>query len=384
MQKMLEKINRSTLRLLEAQNLSQLSTMILEETIQVTNIKTGIIFLIDKDKLKLVSSSGISEKIIINKNNKIHKIFLKGKILISQKDELSKYDFLKNYRSCFPLYLPLNDFHEPIGIIVLFPEKYIKMNKKYISLLQLFTTTAGIAMKKTQLHLQVQNALEMRDRFISLASHELRTPLTSLNGYIQLLHKKLAQKDTTESRWVEELYQESGRLTHLIKELLDINRIKQGQLEFILHEVDVAEVIDIAIERFNFIKTDNEVIFSNKLDDKSTRIIGDYDKLLQMITALLSNAAKFSQPRSKIQIILDANSRFITLKIKDKGTGIPKKDIKKIFNGFYKLGKDEKEGMGVGLMLSQHIIEHHHGKIFISSKEGKGTVIEVQLPRIKD
>lgn len=383
MQEMLEKINKSTMKLLEAQNLSELCAMILEETMQVTNINTGLMMLADKDKLNNVSSSGIQNNVIINKNNKIYKIFSKGRIEISQKNELSKFDFLKNFNECFALYLPINHHHEPIGIIVLFSKKEINLDTKYYSLLQLFATTAGIAIIKTQLHTQVQNALEMRDRFIALASHELRTPMTSLNGYIQLLHRKLSDQNTTESRWVNELYQESNRLTHLIKELLDINRIKQGQLEFILNEVNLPEVVTKTIERFNFINTENEIVFINNLPNKQGRIIGDFDKLLQMITALLSNAVKFSKPRSKIEIVLENNKRCLSLKVIDQGNGIPKKEIKKIFNGFYKIGKAEKEGLGVGLLFSEHIVKSHRGKIQIISKENKGTIIEVQFPRAK-
>ncbi len=364
---LLKKINKSTLKLLEAESFPQLCTMVLEEAIQVTGIPAGELLLLYNDKLEKICSSKFPKKIKFNKNNKIYKILKKGKILISQNT----------------LYIPFVYHYESIGILILFSPTEINLNKKDIDLLQLFAATIALTMKKTQLHTQVQNALEMRDRFISLASHELRTPLTSLNGYIQLLHRKLAHKNTLESRWVEELYQESTRLTNLIKELLDINRIKQGQLEFILHEVDVVEVIMKAIERFRFINKENEVIFSNKINKEQGRIIGDFDKLLQMVAALISNAGKFSKPRSKIQIILESNNRDVLLKVEDQGKGIPKKEITKIFNGFYKIGKEEKEGMGVGLLLSEHIVQHHHGKIEITSLENKGTTIEVQLPRIK-
>lgn len=383
MEKLLEKINKSTIKLLEAQNYVQLCDLILKSTMNLTRIHTGFIAMFSYGKLNIVSSSGVHLNNIIGKNSKIYKVFHKSQIEASSKNELQKFNFLKNFNECYPLYLPLNHSSEPIGIIVLFSQKKINFDTKYYSFLRLFLTTAGIAIIKTKLHAQVQNALDMRDRFISLASHELRTPLTSLNGYVQLLYRKLAQQNTTESRWVEELYQESIRLTHLIKELLDINRIKQGQLEFILNEVDLPEVINKAIERFKFINPEHKILYINKLKNSHGRIIGDFEKLLQMLTALFGNAAKFSSPSSKIQIILEDNKRFISLKIKDQGTGIPDNELKKIFDGFYKTGKEEKSGMGVGLLISEHIVKKHRGKIKITSKINKGTTIEVQFPRMK-
>lgn len=383
MHEILNKINRSTLKLLEAHNLPQLCGIILDEIIKVTNIDTGVMFMMENGKLNMVSSKGIKEKVVLSKNDKIYDISNKGKIIISVKNECSRFNYIKNLKQCYPLYLPIFHDREPIGIIILFSGKPVSFDNKYISLLQLFTTTAAIAMKKTQLHLQVQNALDTRDRFIALASHELRTPLTSLNGYVQLLYKKLAGKNTTESRWIEELYLECTRLMHLIKELLDINRIKQGELEFILHEVDIPELLKIAIERFRFLNKDHEIIYKNGLTNGKGRIIGDFEKLLQMLNALIGNAAKFSPPGSKINISVENNQRFITLKVKDRGSGIPEKEIKRIFDGFYKIGKDEIEGMGVGLMLSEHIIKQHKGKISITSAENKGTEIKVQFPRLK-
>lgn len=369
--------------MLEAENPNQLCTVILNEISQITEIKSGIICLFDNEKLKNVYSIGIQGKVVCTTKNQIYKVYNNKKILLSEKNEIKHYKFLKNFKSCYALYLPMIHHRDSIGIIVLFSEKPITFNKKYLSLLQLFTSMSAVSIKKTQLHLQVQNALEMRDRFIALASHELRTPLTSLSGYVQLLYKKLANKNTIESRWVEELYQECARLTYLIKELLDINRIKQGQLEFILNEVDVAEIVKKAIERFRFINFEKEIIFSNKLINGSGRIIGDYEKLLQMLNALLTNAAKFSPPASKIRIEIECDLRFIYLKVIDQGSGIPDKDLKKIFEGFYKIGKNEKEGLGVGLMLTEHIVKKHRGKMHIVSGENTGTQIEVSFPRLK-
>src|SRR5690606_7915517 len=118
---------------------------------------------------------------------------------------------------------------------------------KETDILKLFGSFASLAIKKNELYEETKNALEVRDMFISLASHELRTPLTSINGYIQLLHSRKDKLGHSESKWINELYEESKRLTNLVRELLEVNRIKQGQLQFILRETKFSDIVTSAI-----------------------------------------------------------------------------------------------------------------------------------------
>jgi signal transduction histidine kinase len=355
--------------------------MSLEEAKKLTNINEGTVLLCQNGKLSEIDLLKNKYNLKINRDDYIYKILAKGKIAYLTKKELKKIDCLKNIKTGIALLMPLSYHTEPLGIIILLSQKPQSFSKKNLSLLQLYIATSGIIIKKNQLGLQIQNALDTRDRFISIASHALRTPLTSINGYVQLLHKKLSQKKTSEARWIEELHAETNRMTNLIKELLDINRIKQGQLDFELNEVNLVEIIQKAISRFKFIRTTRQIQFTQETNTWDSSIIGDYNKLLQMITALLSNADKFSKPSSKIEITLKNNNKYLNLVFKDHGRGIPKKEINNIFNGFYKIGKDEQGGMGVGLLLTEHIIRHHRGKIKINSTENKGTRIEIRLPR---
>lgn len=383
MRYLIENINKLIPRLVEADTIDSIFKLTFKQVLNLSNIKTGMLICNLDNKLSIIQSSNIDNNLKINKGDNVYEILRKPGISIKKREVYIKNEFLKNIKFKFALFFPLIYHKESIGIIILFTDKRPSFTKDIISLYNIFTAIASAAIKKTQLHQEVKSALEMRDRFISLASHELRTPLTSMSGYAQLLYRKLANKGTVESKWIEELYFETQRLTQLIKELLDINRIKQGQLEFILREIDLAEVVDKALERFRLTHKDNKIIVLNKINVKKSVMIGDYNKLLQMVSALLSNASKFSPFRSKILIELENNKRYLILRVIDEGKGIPKKEISKIFDGFYKIGTEEKEGLGVGLLLAQHIIESHKGKIEISSGKKSGTTIEVQLPLLK-
>lgn len=383
MRHLIDNINKLIPRLVEADTVDSIFDLTFNQVLNLSNIKTGVLLCNLDNKLSVRQSANIDKDLKINKGDKIYEIIKKPGISIKKRDIYKKNEFLRSIQFKYAVFLPLIYHKEAIGIIILFTDNEPLFTKEIHSLYNIFTAIASAAIKKTQLHEEVKGALEMRDRFISLASHELRTPLTSMSGYAQLLYRKFADKDTVESKWIEELYFETQRLTQLIKELLDINRIKQGQLEFILREIDLAEVVDKALERFKVTHKDNNIVVINKVGTKKSFMIGDYNKLLQMITALLSNASKFSPFKSTIVIELDSNKRYIILRVIDEGKGIPKKEISKIFDGFYKIGTEEKEGLGVGLLLAQHIIESHKGKIEISSGKKSGTTIEVQLPFLK-
>lgn len=383
MRHLIDNIDKLIPKLLEAENVDSLFDITFDQVRELSKIDTGILLCNLDNRLEIHGKSNIDIELKILKSDRITNYINKPGISVQNKNKYTKIELLKCLKYEYAIFFPLIYHKESIGLIILFTDKEPDFDKEIFSLYNILTAIASSAIKKTQLHEQVQNALEMRDRFISLASHELRTPLTSMSGYAQLLYRKFANKGTVESKWIEELYFETQRLTQLIKELLDINRIKTGELEFVLREIDLEEVVDKAIERFKLANKDNEIVVVKNLMNKRSILIGDFNKLLQMVSALLSNASKFSPFKSTIRIDIENNKKYIILRIADEGKGIAKKDITKIFNGFYKIGTDEKEGLGVGLLLAQHVIETHKGRIEISSGKEVGTVIEVQLPLLR-
>lgn len=382
----LEILHQSTLKLLEAQSLEKMCKIIVNEARKLVDADHGSLFLFEKNKLERVyTSSSTLRQSKITKRGHLEKSFHAGKVVVFRSPQTEKLS--KEYRDLgikSVVLLPLSYKSSSIGMLVVHSTEERHFNRKQLHILRLYSSMAYLAIMKSKSHDETKAALDIRDRFISLASHELRTPLTSINGYIQLLYSKLAGRDMIESRWMEELYNESIRLTNLVKELLDINRIKQGQFAFTLSEVDMKDVVERVIKQYRNYNPEREIIFEDKIFDNQYRVIGDFDKLREMVAALLSNAVKFSTPDAKIVVSLIPTSRSIHMKMKDYGKGIPKDDLKKIFEGFYKTGYSRnKEGMGVGLLLAQHVVNYHKGKISITSEKHDGTTVDVELPRLK-
>lgn len=382
----LEKINASALALLNANSTKQLEQIVVESAMKLVDAAYGQLYLYNKDRLKKVySSSAIIKKNALAKHPSFKPYLQVDKTqTISTKDlQAWKVEHLpKSVKSI--VVIPFLHNEAPLGYLILFQNSSETLSADALDGIRLLSKTAVMAIGKARLQDESKQALEIRDRFISLASHELRTPLTSLHGYIQLLYARMQGKDSVEARWVKELYVESNRLTTLVKELLDVNRIKQGQFAFVFSEVSMPEVVQKAIEHARIISADHQILFQNKLNDHEAMVVGDLDKLIEMVTGLLGNAVKFSKPEEKITVTLKSSQGMLSLIVRDTGRGISKKDLTAIFEGFYKSAyASHLEGMGVGLLLAKHIMDNHRGKIKITSKEHKGTKVEVLLPIIK-
>lgn len=280
------------------------------------------------------------------------------------------------------VHIPLSYKDKTIGVLTVHAKYHKKVSKADFHFYTLFGALASMAIRKMQLYDETREALKTRDLFISLASHELRTPLTSINGYIHLLSSKLKDNKGSEGKWISELTAESKRLTSLITELLEINRIKQGQLQYEFRECGLKDFLDIAIERYRFVNPEREVQYIQDPKIDNARVIGDANKLLQMTTALLSNADKFSRPDLPITLKVKLTAKHVVILVIDHGAGITDAHLAHIFEGFYKGENLDSQGLGVGLLLAKHIISSHHGIIAIKSKKKKGTTVQVKLPRI--
>lgn len=380
---MIEKINKSAIKFLSPLSTEETFKIIVAEAEKLIGAQYGSIFLEEGGQLKrMYTDADFLENLQVRSNGFTYTSFHSQEpFVVDVAKQKNFHKEIKKRDIATIIHIPLSYKEKPIGDLAIMSEEHKAFSKKDIEGFKLYGALASMAIRKTQLYAETKSALETRDLFISLASHELRTPLTSINGYIQLLYSKLSKQNTVESKWVKELYDESLRLTKLVKELLEVNRIKQGQLSYELRECTLADFLDEAIKRYRFINPEREVSYEKKLKNNDVVIIGDGEKLLQMFTALLNNADKFSPKRTPIEVKVEDTKKLLSVSIKDQGEGIARQDLNKVFDGFYK-SDNQTEGLGVGLLLAKHIIQYHHGTIELKSKPKKGTTVQVRLPKI--
>ena len=234
----------------------------------------------------------------------------------------------------------------------------------------------------TQLYSQLTEALETRDLFISLAAHELKTPLTSIHGYAQLIEKKAANHELPPIKWIQMLVRETTRARGLIGELLHVEQIKTKKLQFRMRKSNLMTIVHRSIQSFGIMHPKRKILFEKGKLESKPYIQCDVDKLLQVLMNLYNNAAKFSGHKSPITVSLNECDTAYLLNIKDEGKGISQAEIEKIFTVFYKGKQNTKEGLGLGLYLSKHIIEKHNGSINVKSQLGKGTTITITLNKL--
>lgn len=385
MEHILEQITKSVVQLLQPLNPQETYVIIVKEAVKLVNGGEGRILLEDKGKFKLVYASAESIKYPKNVRPKgyVYTAFTtKQAFYIGEKEIAGVYPLISERGIKSAIFIPLYYKHKSTGVLVLQSSNPYHFSQRELKTLKLFGSMASLAIEHARLYEELKKSVETRDLFISLAAHELRTPLTTVSGYVNLLHNHFQRSSGQEAGWIEELSWETSRLTNLVSELLTVNRIKAGILDYVWKEISLRDVIRRARIDFVFNHSDRELIVQDKLVGDDDTVVGDFDKLLQVFTNILDNAAKFSPEKSKIILQLSCKVPYLVVKIKDKGKGIPKDQLPKIFEEFYKGDNYHKEGMGLGLFLAKHIIAQHQGVITIKSTENKGTIFEIKLRRV--
>lgn len=220
-----------------------------------------------------------------------------------------------------------------------------------------------------------------KDEFIGIASHELKTPVTSIKAFTQVLRNRFAKMgDENSALLLSKMDSQINKLTSLISDLLDVNKIETGRLQFHIEQFDfnvlVAEIVE-ELQR----TTERHRITTHF--SRSKRVYGDRDRIGQVITNYLSNAIKYSPHSKKIIVTTSSDGGNMILSVKDYGVGISKDAQDKVFKRFYREEGKRQEtfaGMGLGLYISDRIITRHGGKVWVRSRKGKGSTFYFSIP----
>ncbi|MGG3912587.1 ATP-binding protein [Rossellomorea vietnamensis] len=221
---------------------------------------------------------------------------------------------------------------------------------------------------------------QMKSEFVSTVSHELRTPLSSVLGFTELMLTRDLKPERTK-KYLTTIYQEAKRLTSLINDFLDVQRMESGRQTFDKKFEDVVPLIQQVIDTQRVNAPHHSFNIARETD--CTIVLGDRDKLSQAFTNLISNAIKYSPDGGTITIRFREGEESILIDIRDEGLGIPQEAIPNLFNKFYRVDNSDQRrigGTGLGLTIVKEIIETHEGDITVSSQEGKGSVFTIRLP----
>ena len=252
-------------------------------------------------------------------------------------------------------------------------------------LVLLLSSTAGYFLARKTLE-PIEEAVEAQSRFTADASHELRTPITAMRTEIEVsLRDKKLNLDSAK-HLLESNLEETSKLESLSNALLKLARY-QDDVQKTFHKVSLSDIVIGAYEKIASLADKKSVEFKNDLEDIS--ILGDKESLTELFVILLDNAIKYSPKKSKINIsIRQTDSRYVIVKIKDRGIGIKASDLPHIFDRFYRAdhsrNKEKVSGYGLGLSIAKNIVELHGGTISANSKPGKGSEFVLKFRVARD
>jgi signal transduction histidine kinase len=230
---------------------------------------------------------------------------------------------------------------------------------------------------------QLQQMNRLKSDFISIVSHEFRTALTGIEGFSEIMHDE-DFSDQEIKEFAADINMDAKRLSRMITDMLDLDRMESGQMKLYQEEVNVNETIMAVVERVRPNAPNHSFRF--QLDETLPLVVGDSDKLIQVVTNLLTNAVKYSPAGGEILLSSYLEGHMAHVEVQDQGLGIPLDALERVFERYNRVEADSTryiKGTGLGLPIVREIVEMHGGKVWVESVQGKGSTFHFTLPVVK-
>ncbi|WP_168123305.1 cell wall metabolism sensor histidine kinase WalK [Paenibacillus sp. HB172176] len=234
-----------------------------------------------------------------------------------------------------------------------------------------------------------ENMEQSRRQFVANVSHELRTPLTTIKSYAEALHDGALEDHELSERFVGVISNETERMIRLVTDLLHLSRLDSNQAPLRRRETNIHDMLDEVADRFSFQLRQKSILASVHVGKGLNRAWLDRDQIDQVLDNLISNAIKYTLDGGRIELIAKktADDSMLEISVKDTGIGIPKKDLSRIFDRFYRVDKARSRimgGTGLGLSIAREIVKAHGGTIALYSELNEGTMVTFTLPLLQE
>jgi len=396
-------------------NIQRLSTKLLKKLNSDIRLTKGAFILVDKDSTIGVESVGFDQEIPLIDKKLTNLAYGKNQLYIFEEltDEKMKNLFRKLDITAA---IPLEVKDKPIGLLVLGPKASGEIySNQDIEVLEILAPQAAVALQNAQSYRAIQEfsrtlehkveertkelketqvrelakakeLLKLKDEFVFIATHDLRTPVTAIRGFVELIQESKPKFTYEVKDKFESIMNASGRLNQLVTDLLEVARSESGTIKVEVEPVSIVEIIEKVITEVTPSAHKKKVTLKTDLDNKVKTVMGDKDKLAEVIENLLSNAVKFSRQKGVVKVTTQKSKGNLQVEVIDNGYGIPKDKQKKVFQKFFQARTDETKevpGTGLGLFVVRMLIEKMKGKVSFTSEERKGTTFTFTLPLAK-
>ncbi|NLA57907.1 MAG: cell wall metabolism sensor histidine kinase WalK [Firmicutes bacterium] len=228
----------------------------------------------------------------------------------------------------------------------------------------------------------------MRRDFLANVTHELRTPLTSIRGFVEPLLDGTVSDEKTRERYLGIVRDEAPRLSRLIDDILDLAKLESGSMSIAFDLLDIRELVFRVQNVFGPQAANKGIDLRSEVtspkEGEEILVLGDSDRLQQVLTNFLDNALRYTESGGVITVSVEASDTRVIVKVSDTGSGIDPEELPYVWERFYKADKSReksKKGTGLGLAISRGIIENHGGEVFATSKPGEGATFGFVIPR---
>jgi signal transduction histidine kinase len=228
----------------------------------------------------------------------------------------------------------------------------------------------------------------MQDQFLANVTHELRSPLTAIKASLATVATDTDIQFSDQQRNMLNIASRNiDRLARLINDILDFAKIAEGRVNVNPKPLDTKTLITETVTSLQSWAQNKKITVNYTPGDKTPRVMGDFDRLTQVLVNLLSNAIKFTPSGGKITVTTESSPLVVKISVTDTGPGIPKKDQEKLFEKFFQLKQTVKmdaPGTGLGLYITKKIVELHQGEIGFNSEEGRGSTFWFSVPIVPE
>lgn len=232
---------------------------------------------------------------------------------------------------------------------------------------------------------ELKETMAIKSQFTSTVSHELRTPLASMKEAVLIVLDGVAGKiNDDQKNFLDVAKRNIDRLSRLINDVLDFQKLGAGKMEFHMQENDISRVVKDAYNTMVPYAKKRKVELTTELEDNLPKATFDSDRIIQVLTNLISNAIKFTHEGGQVSVCIRCQGEELVIRVNDTGMGIPKEALPKIFDRFYRVHRPGKQtkGTGLGLAIVNKIVMMHSGRIEVESEVDKGTTFTIFLPLV--
>ena len=225
---------------------------------------------------------------------------------------------------------------------------------------------------------------EMQKDFVANVSHELRTPLTTIKSYAETLMEGGIDDEEITKRFLGVINHEGDRMTALVQDLLELSKLDNSQVQFTMSSINLEHLVRESVEKYHIHADKKNQSMLYHPPSFGCKIIGDVNRIEQVIKNIITNAVKYSPEGAIVEVDITERNKYYVVGVTDSGFGIPKEDVARIFDRFYRVDKArsrEMGGTGLGLAIAKEIMEQHGGRIEVQSEFGKGSRFELVFPK---